>query len=232
METLMKQPLPLTCGTYGQDYFLGGQSLGDRLVLLLRETIRPGVAPRDIIERFYGFIVENNIPIRDEDLAMLLTELKNHATTDRAKYDPKGILESGELHPALSLRIEAVLKQARAEGLNVFLFEGHRSIQKQNRLFNSGRGVTRARGGSSFHNYGLAADIVFYDQQGKPSWSPRHNWKRLGEIGKAMGLGWGGDFRRIKDMAHFEYHPDLAISDVIKIYKKDGLKGVWDAVST
>lgn len=165
------------------------------------------------------------------------TKQKKNPQTDPKKpkfinmpYDPKGILISGELHPKLAKKIEKVLIDAQKEGLNVFLFEGYRSIQKQNKLFKSGRGVTNASGGNSFHNYGLAADIVFYDKKGNPSWANHHNWKRLGEIGKQYGLKWGGDFRNIKDLTHFEHHPDMSLRDVKKVFNKQGIKGVWNAI--
>jgi len=146
-------------------------------------------------------------------------------------YDPKGILVSGELHPEFSKRIETLLKQARKQGLSVFIFDGFRSIERQNKLFNSGKNVTNARGGNSLHNYGLAADIVFYDKKGNPSWAEYHDWKALGALGKKLDLIWGSDFKRISDQSHFEYHPDTKLKEIKEIFREDGLKGVWDKIS-
>lgn len=44
----------------------------------------------------------------------------------------------------------------------------------------------------------------------KPNWSPKHpDWQKIGAIGKALGLRWGGDWKHLNngtgDPSHFEY---------------------------
>lgn len=148
----------------------------------------------------------------------------------RRVSDPKNILAGGQIHPLLAQKIERLLIEAHLHGLNVSLFEGWRSMEEQQKIFNSGRGVTRARAGGSFHNYGLAADVVFLDGHGRPSWAEHHDWDLLGKIGKNLGLKWGGDFLSIKDRTHFEYHPQLGVHGVREIYSASGLSAVWDKV--
>jgi len=70
--------------------------------------------------------------------------------------------------------------------------------------------VTKAKAGDSFHNYGMAFDFVILEDN-VPSYSDRLDWngnrlwdyKEVGEIGKALGLAWGGDWGW--DAGHFEY---------------------------
>jgi len=70
--------------------------------------------------------------------------------------------------------------------------------------------VTKAKGGQSIHNYGLALDIVLlngteaswdtvkdYDKDGKADWTEVVN------IFKKHGYVWGGDWK-FKDAPHFE----------------------------
>lgn len=70
--------------------------------------------------------------------------------------------------------------------------------------------VTKAKGGQSIHNYGLAIDIVLlvnngarwdtvkdYDKDGKP------DWMEVVKIFKNYGYYWGGDWK-FKDAPHFE----------------------------
>jgi len=201
--------------------------LADKLVEILILAAETQTTGNQVINRLSEIFKMNNISLQDIELSNLLYTLKPQVQS----YDPKGLLKSGQLHPKLTSRVEKLLLEARDHGLNVFIFEGHRSIKKQNYLFQNGSGVTRARGGDSFHNYGLAADIVFYDQKGNPSWAEHHDWKKLGKIGKKWGLTWGGDFKKINDRTHFEYHPGLKLRDVMETYKKQGIKGVWDEIS-
>ena len=47
---------------------------------------------------------------------------------------------------------------------------------------------------------------------GKPVWNS-DCWTRIGALGRALGLTWGGDFSGLKDLAHFEYHPHLDLAE-------------------
>ena len=64
----------------------------------------------------------------------------------------------------------------------------------------------------SKHLDGDAIDIVPYSQYDlhgpdKLQWDAGDPiWQKLGALGKALGLRWGGDWR-VKDMSHFEYVP-------------------------
>ena len=54
--------------------------------------------------------------------------------------------------------------------------------------------VTNARGGDSYHNYGLALDFVALGPDGTPLWDLTP-WETLGDIGEALGLEWGGRWK-------------------------------------
>lgn len=207
--------------------------LGDLLVKVLTDATQSSKSGDEVAQSFGNFLNRYGIELEDQHMSTLLTSVKEVIEEKKMEpkslngaQDPKGILASGELHPALAEKVQSFLDQARSEGLDVFVFEGHRSFARQQKLFEKGNNVTFANGGNSFHNYGLAVDIVFYDQNGNPSWDQKHNWNRLGEIGKDLGLIWGGEFSRIKDMAHFEYHPGYSLMDVKQIYREKGMDGV------
>lgn len=70
--------------------------------------------------------------------------------------------------------------------------------------------VTKAKGGQSIHNYGLALDIVLINN-GSASWDVnvdfdkdgRADWMEIVNIFKANGWEWGGDWK-FKDAPHFQ----------------------------
>lgn len=160
-----------------------------------------------------------------------------NAEVAKSLFDPKGILTNGEIHPELAKKVATLLNEAHAQGLDVFAFEGFRSIQKQNALYESGQGVTQATGGNSYHNYGLAVDVVFKNEKGNPSWDENYDWQKLGEIGKSLGLKWGGDFKKpngqpFKDLAHFEFHPGLNMSQVKEAFAQGGKDFLWQMISS
>lgn len=171
-------------------------------------------------------------PFQTSEVA-LLPQTRDVSDEVIKRGDPKRILNQNNLHPILRSKVSSLLERAHAQGLDVMVSEGYRSIDRQNRLYSSGKMVTRAAGGSSFHNYGLAVDFVFRDQQGQPTWdAPEHAWRHLGAIGKDLGLRWGGDFKSLKDFGHFELSAGFKIKDIKAMHEAGGINRVWEAVGS
>lgn len=141
--------------------------------------------------------------------------------------DPKNILGSGRLHPTLRSKVERLIDHAAAQGLPLSITDGYRSFEAQSKIPAAN---TNAKPGFSFHNYGLAVDIAFRDGKGHPSWSENHDWKRLGELGKNLGLSWGGDWKRRVDRPHFQLVPNDRLSEIRKLYQEGGLTRVWENI--
>lgn len=114
--------------------------------------------------------------------------------------DPDQDTQLAELEPVTRRLVAQLLREARAEGLNVRIVErtgAKRSKEEQLREFNEGDSKTK----DGPHVYGAAVDLRFIDPE---PWSSKHPWARLGAIGKRIGLGWGGDWKSLKDLGHFE----------------------------
>jgi peptidoglycan L-alanyl-D-glutamate endopeptidase CwlK len=98
------------------------------------------------------------------------------------------------LHPVLRDAVTAVQSDLEAAGIPLFVFEAYRSPRRQAFLFAKGRTtpgpkVTFAQPWQSYHQFGLAVDLVF-GGPGKWSWEEPHagDWKRMHEIAKHHGL--------------------------------------------
>jgi hypothetical protein len=98
------------------------------------------------------------------------------------------------------------------------------------REYDDGRGiVTQAPTNlTSWHGYGLAADIVHRTK----GWDAGRFWFRtMGEIAKANGLDWGGDWQSA-DLPHVQFgkcRPSPS-DRARQLYKEGGLRAVWEAV--
>lgn len=92
-----------------------------------------------------------------------------------------------------------------------------RTDKEQDELYAQGRTkpgkkVTNAKGGQSYHNYGLAFDIVLIIDGKEASWDTLKDfdgdkvadWHEVVKIAKKYGWAWGGDFVSFKDAPHFE----------------------------
>ena len=94
-----------------------------------------------------------------------------------------------ELQPPVQTRVNAFIRAAKAQGINLVVTATYRDIEAQNALYAQGRTapgkiVTNAKGGDSFHNWRCAIDVVPV-VCGKACWDDEPLWQRIGQLGKA-----------------------------------------------
>jgi len=124
------------------------------------------------------------------------------------------------LDPKIQLKTAQFINQIEEKlGIKLRITHGYRSIEEQNKLYEQGRTktgdkVTNAKGGSSYHNYGLAFDVVEI-KDGKAIWD-NPKWDEIAKIGKELGFEWGGDFKSIVDKPHFQMTDGKSIKDLKK----------------
>lgn len=124
------------------------------------------------------------------------------------------------IHSVVKESAIEMIKQAYKEGIFVQITSGYRSFAEQNKLYAKGRTasgniVTKAKGGQSNHNYGLAIDYVLLSTDGKKAiWTVNEKWRRVAQIGKSLGFSWGGDWKSFKDYPHLEMMGGLTLSQL------------------
>ena len=165
------------------------------------------------------------------------------------------------LHPAIRDEVKTLIEQAEdvmGEKIAIRVAQGLRTIEEQDAVYALGRtvkntiGVTkkrpfgstvsRAPGGYSYHNYGLAIDFcLLYDKDGNGTWETLSwkeaedfngniiaDWKEVVKVFTYAGYEWGGAWSTIHDAPHLQKrfgHLQNA-SDLFKKYKaKDFIGG-------
>jgi peptidoglycan L-alanyl-D-glutamate endopeptidase CwlK len=123
-----------------------------------------------------------------------------------------------ELHPKVQLLCNQFITKCKEYNIDVIITSTYRDNEKQSALYKLGRTepgkrVTNANAGQSMHNYRLAFDFVPL-VDGKAEWNNTLLFIKCGQIGKSLGLKWGGDFKSIKDMPHFEWTNGLTLLDL------------------
>lgn len=106
-----------------------------------------------------------------------------------------------------------------------------RTFAEQDALYSQGRTtkggiVTNAKGGLSYHNYGLALDIVLIDGK-NASWDVKKDfdgdgkpdWIEVVTIFKQYGWEWGGDWKFV-DAPHFQKTLGYSIRTLLDMYNK------------
>ncbi len=147
------------------------------------------------------------------------------------------------LHPVVMAAATVLIERCYTRGVPILITQGLRTIAEQNGLFAQGRTqaelnaaglcsvkaqpnkpkVTNAKGGTSYHNYGLAIDFGLLLPDGKQvSWDLKRDsdgdkvadWTEVVQEAKALGFEWGGEFISIKDYPHFQMTFGLTTSQL------------------
>lgn len=134
------------------------------------------------------------------------------------------------LHPVIKDEVLSLIEkceQTIGKDFAVRIVQGTRTIEYQNGLFSQPHDhidndhdgvvdepdekVTNAKGGLSYHNYGLAFDFcLLFLVDGKyqfiptKSWQITKEWMIVVNTFKLAGYEWGGDWHSLKDNPHIE----------------------------
>lgn len=132
------------------------------------------------------------------------------------------------LKPKVQRLCDQFVSACKDSGIIVQVTEGFRSMERQAELYNQpfdkkdndGDGkideadekVTNAKAGQSFHNYGVAFDVIFVIN-GRRTYEG--DWNAIGRIGRSIGLDWGGDWKTFVDRPHFQFTGGYTLDDFI-----------------
>lgn len=151
------------------------------------------------------------------------------------RVDPISLQRIDLLHPKLRDEARQILSEIN-EALTgrAICRYAHtlRTFAEQDALFLKRPKVTNAKGGQSYHNYGLAIDIVLLkDTNGDgsfdtASWETnvdfdgdgQADWIEVVNIFKRYGWSWGGDWRFV-DKPHFQKTFGFSISQLQALNK-------------
>lgn len=138
-----------------------------------------------------------------------------------------------KVHPELDVRARLLIDGLAAKGYQFEVVQGLRTYAEQDALFAQGRTkpgkiVTRARGGQSNHNFGLACDLCPV-RNGTFDWNWREAFLAINAEAEKVKLNWGGDWVKFLDLPHVEL-AGPSVKECAQIFAKGGLQAVWAAV--
>lgn len=149
---------------------------------------------------------------------------------DLSQLMAKANVRLNRIDSRIAERMRNVIRIAYDMGIYVIVTQGLRTIAEQNALYAQGRRgikgekiVTNAKGGESYHNFGLAVDFAIVDKSGQTVYwdtnvdtnkDGQKDWYQVGKIGKQQGLEWGGDWTSFKDIPHFQYTFGLSLAQL------------------
>ena len=143
-----------------------------------------------------------------------------------------------DVHPLLAQKIRQLADAVAADQppVHIRVTQGLRKWTEQAALYAQGRSapgaiVTNAEPGHGWHEFGLAVDVVPFDQGGQPDWNKSHPiWQRLIQLGHRLGLQEGAEFRTFPDYPHFQLpgrYPISPDNEVRETFLQSGIPGIW-----
>jgi peptidoglycan L-alanyl-D-glutamate endopeptidase CwlK len=153
-----------------------------------------------------------------------------------------------QVHPELARRVRRMASVLSADSILSRVVQGLRTMAQQQALWQKGRDangiiidpksiVTRARPGFSYHNYGLAVDIVpsMDVKRFIPDWNVRHPiWQHIVNAAHASGLTTGATWRDFPDWPHVQLtgpYPEAAPTTELRTMAASSLQPVWDVIT-
>jgi len=149
------------------------------------------------------------------------------SSTEDILYFPVGntsTIDTVYLHPSIQDALTKGLKICKQKGYDVIVCETYRTPQRQEKLYAQGRTepgsiVTQAKAYQSFHNYGLAVDLMLRDGSTITD--------SIASIFENLGFEWGGRWKSFKDYPHFQMSSGRTIEQIQDLYQEGGMDLVW-----
>jgi peptidoglycan L-alanyl-D-glutamate endopeptidase CwlK len=143
-------------------------------------------------------------------------------------FDRRSEVNISTLLPKMQIAARRLMGLARASFKvgTIQILSGTRSYAEQDVLFAKRPQVTKARGGQSNHNFGIAVDVgifvggVYYTGRNSKEDQAYIDLSKIvkSELGFVGGkeklLDWGGDWKSIVDRPHYELHTGKSTSQV------------------
>lgn len=146
-----------------------------------------------------------------------------------AQPDPSTISRDlNLLYPGFATKVNKALAKCNALGHQIEVFEGWRSPQRQDYLFEQGRTrpgaiVTKARGWESWHQYSVACDIA---KRVAGKWSWDFDTKAVSTHFLAEGLEWLNPY----EQCHFQWTKGLRLDQAKTLTQSAGVQRLWQEI--
>jgi peptidoglycan LD-endopeptidase CwlK len=134
-------------------------------------------------------------------------------------FDPRSERSLVTLLPKAQVAARNSLARIRSTGFDARILSGTRTYAEQNTLYRKGRfgntepKVTRARGGQSNHNFGIAWDIGIF-VAGAYVGNDLGPYREAAQPGMEGDLEWGGNWQSFPDFPHYQLRTDLPLDEV------------------
>jgi peptidoglycan LD-endopeptidase CwlK len=129
------------------------------------------------------------------------------------------------LIPAAQLKARAFMNAVKDRPLTYRIISGTRTYAEQDALFAKRPRVTKAKGGQSNHNFGIAWDVGIFENGKYYTGDSKKEDKAYVDLGALIkanvaGLEWGGDWEGFPDKPHYQLVTGKSVAQVRALLEK------------
>jgi len=169
------------------------------------------------------------IEVAEDRLSQMCSDIKSQL----GAFDPRSEKCIASLLPPAQRAAREFMLVARNFELTVRIISGTRTYAEQNHLFAIGRSieldrgpVTKAQGGHSNHNFGIAWDVGIFDREGYYyRGQTSEEEKAYGALGALINrempqLEWGGNWKSFPDKPHYQLRVAADVDGVRRLFEQ------------
>jgi peptidoglycan L-alanyl-D-glutamate endopeptidase CwlK len=141
------------------------------------------------------------------------------------EFDPRTESCIQMMIPEAQTKAREFMNAVKAEPLTYKLISGTRTYAEQDALFKKRPRVTKAKGGQSNHNFGIAWDVGIFENgkyyEGKTAKEDKA-YVKLGALikQKVAGVEWGGDWESFVDKPHYQLATGKSVKQLRTLLEK------------
>jgi peptidoglycan L-alanyl-D-glutamate endopeptidase CwlK len=141
------------------------------------------------------------------------------------QFDARTESNIATLIPQAQTKAREFMNAVKGQSLTYRIISGTRTYAEQDALFAKKPRVTKARGGQSNHNFGIAWDVGIFDNGKYYEGNTKKEDKAYVNLGalikaKVSGLEWGGDWKSFVDKPHYQLVTERTVPQVRKLFEK------------
>ena len=138
---------------------------------------------------------------------------------EEGEFDARSEANIRTLVPAAQRKARQFLKAVAGRPLTYRILSGTRTYAEQDALFAKVPRVTKARGGQSNHNFGIAWDVGIFENGKYYTGATKKENQAYQELGafitaKVPGVAWGGNWKTFPDQPHYELATGKSVKDL------------------
>jgi peptidoglycan L-alanyl-D-glutamate endopeptidase CwlK len=140
-------------------------------------------------------------------------------------FDPRTEDNILSLIPAAQTKAREFMNAVKGLPLTYKILSGTRTYAEQDALAKKVPRVTKAKGGQSNHNFGIAWDVGIFENGKYYEGSNKKEDKAYTDLGALIksnvaGLEWGGDWTSFKDKPHYQLATGKSVAECRALLEK------------